>query len=298
VSVPHLFDKKLLRHRRARAASQAEMPDFLLERAVEDMAQRLEGVKRDFSRILVVGAQNGLLPRAIAKTQANAKLVISMEASAPLLERCPRPRVQGDEEALPFRDGSFDLIASALSLQFANDLPGALIQIRRALKPDGLFLCSVMGGATLQELRAAFGEAEIELDGGLSPRVSPMADLRDFGGLLQRAGFALPVTDSDTVNVTYSSPLALMHELRAMGAGNVLQTRRKKPLRRATLTRAMEIYQEQFPASSGRIMASFEIIHLSGWSPHESQQQPLKPGSAKARLAETLGVREHRLKDD
>jgi hypothetical protein len=154
----------------------------------------------------------------------------------------------------------------------------------------------VLGGATLQELREAFLQAELELEGGISPRVAPMADIREFGGLLQRAGFALPVVDSDLLTVTYVSPLALMRDLRAMGAGNALSERRKTPLRRATLLRAAELYAERFPAAGGRVRASFEIIHLSGWSPHESQQKPLSPGSAKSRLAGALGVKEHRLK--
>ena len=219
-----------------------------------------------------------------------------MEASAALLALCPPPKVQADEELLPFRDGAFDLIVSALSLQFVNDLPGALVQIRRALRPDGLFLGAVLGGLTLSELREAFMQAELELDGGASPRIAPMADIRDFGGLLQRAGFALPVADADSVTVTYDSPLALMLDLRAMGAGNVLTERRKRPLRRATLYRAVEIYADRFSAGGGRVKASFEIIHLAGWSPHESQQKPLKPGSAAARLADALGVEEHKLK--
>jgi SAM-dependent methyltransferase len=296
LSAPRLFDRKLLLERRARAARQGDLPDFLLRRAADDMAERLQGVQREFASILILGAYDGCLTQAIAAASRGAELVVTAEASAPLLRRCPAPRVQADEELLPFRDGAFNLIASALSLQFVNDLPGALIQIRRALRPDGLFLGAVLGGATLEELREAFMQAELELDGGVSPRVAPMADIRDFGGLLQRAGFALPVADSDPVTVTYASPLALMRDLRAMGAGNVLSERRRTPLRRATLLRAAEIYAGLFPAAGGRVRATFEIIHLSGWSPHESQQKPLSPGSAKSRLAGALGVKEHRLK--
>ncbi|WP_088348880.1 MULTISPECIES: methyltransferase domain-containing protein [Rhodomicrobium] len=296
MTAPRLFDRALLRARRDRVAANAAPPDFLLRRAAEDMAERLQGVERSFARILNIGAHHGILAAALKAAHSAADLVINMEASAPLLALCGSPKVRADEEALPFRDGAFDLVASALSLQFVNDLPGALIQIRRALKPDGLFLGAVLGGATLQELRLSFAQAEVELEGGISPRVAPMADIRDFGGLLQRAGFALPVADADLVAVTYSSPLALMLELRAMGAGNVLTERRKRPMRRATLTRAMEIYAERFPASGGRVAATFEIIHLAGWVPHESQQKPLKPGSAQARLAEALGVDEHKLK--
>jgi SAM-dependent methyltransferase len=293
LSVPSLFDKSLLQHRRARAALQGGLQTFLLERAAEDMADRLQAVQRDFRRVLVMGAGSGLLRQAIATRLPDAEFIISMEPGAADRQEL---HVRGDEEFLPFADGAFYLIASALSLHFANDLPGALIQARRALKPDGLFLCTMLGGATLEELRTSFAQAETEIDGGLSPRISPMADLRDLGGLLQRAGFALPVADSDSVTVTYATPLALMRDLRAMGATNVLAARRKSPLRRGTLARAIEIYQENFSAPSGRIQATFEIIHLSGWSPHESQQQPLRPGSAKSRLADALGVEEHKLK--
>jgi len=272
------------------------MPDFLLRRAVDDMADRLVAVERSFARILNLGAHHGLLGERLAETHPAADLVVNLEASAPLLALCKLPKVRGDEELLPFRDGAFDLIASALSLQFVNDLPGTLIQIRRALKPDGLFLGSVLGGATLQELRQAFTEAELELEGGVSPRVAPMADIRDFGALLQRAGFALPVADTDLVTVTYASPLALMLELRAMGAGNLLTERRKRPLRKATFARAIELYQTHFGTEAGRVRATFEIIHLAGWAPHESQQKPLRPGSARARLADALNVQEHVVK--
>ena len=205
-------------------------------------------------------------------------------------------RLCGDEEALPFKDASLGLVISGLTLQFANDLPGALVQIRRALKADGLFLGAVLGGQTLAELRDAFITAETEEEGGASPRVAPMADVRDYGGLMQRAGFALPVVDADIVTVTYASPLGLFRDLRGMGATNALLARRKTFLRRATLARTLEIYQERYAAGGGRIKASFEIIYLAGWAPHESQQKPLKPGSAAARLADALGVQEHRLK--
>ena len=178
-------------------------------------------------------------------------------------------------------------------MQWVNDLPGTLIQIRRALKPDGLMIAALMGGRTLFELREAFLLAEAEMEGGASPRVAPFADVRDVGSLLQRAKFALPVTDIDTVNVTYPDPIALMHELRAMGAGNVLMARRRTPLRRATLARAIEIYRHRFGLANGRIPATFEIVTLTGWAPHDSQQKPLAPGSARVRLADALGTREH-----
>ena len=296
LSAPNLFDRKLLLQRRARAAKQDEIPDFLLGRAAEEMAERLQGVQRQFSRVLVLGGFNGLLTRILAASRPPQNLLVTAEASAALLSRCPKPKVRADEECLPFRDGALDLIVSALSLQLTNDLPGALIQIRRALAPDGLFLAATLGGRTLYELREAFMQAEIDLEGGASPRVAPMADIRDFGGLLQRAGFALPVADSDLVTVTYSSPLALMADLRAMAAANVLTERKRTFLRRETLRRAVEIYIERFANEAGRIKATFEIVHLAGWAPHESQQKPLKPGSAAMRLADALGVEEHEIK--
>jgi SAM-dependent methyltransferase len=201
-------------------------------------------------------------------------------------------RVVADEEALPFADNTLDLVVSGLSLQAVNDLPGVLAQIRRALKPDGLFLAALLGGDTLAELRQSFAMAESELDGGVSPRVSPFADLRDLGALLQRAGFALPVTDVDRITVRYATPLGLLHDLRRMGAANPLAERRRVPLRRATLMRAMEVYAARFADPDGRVRASFDVMWLSGWSPHESQQKPLRPGSAKKRLADALGTTE------
>ena len=201
-------------------------------------------------------------------------------------------RVAADEEALPFADASLDLVVSALALQWVNDLPGTLVQIRRALKPDGLLMAAMLGGDTLIELREAFASAESEIEGGLSPRVAPFADLRELGALMQRAGFALPVVDSDRLTVRYESAFALMRDLRAMGATNVLAERRRAPLRRATLMRMAEIYAERFADADGRVRATFEIVWLSGWSPHESQQKPLKPGSASQRLADALGAKE------
>ena len=193
---------------------------------------------------------------------------------------------------LPFADATLDLVVSGLSLQFVNDLPGALLQIRRALKPDGLFLAAMLGGTTFTELRQAFLAAEAEIEGGASPHVAPFTDLRDAGALLQRAGFALPVADGDTVRVTYATPFDLMRELRAMGATNALTARRRTPLRRATLMRMAQIYNERFGLPNGRVPATFEILTLTAWTPHESQPKPLRPGSAQMRLAEALGTRE------
>jgi SAM-dependent methyltransferase len=197
-------------------------------------------------------------------------------------------RVAADEEMLPFAEGTLDLVVSALALQSVNDLPGVLVQICHALKPDGLFLAALLGGETLTELRQSFAAAEAEIDGGVSPRVAPFADLRDLGALLQRAGFALPVVDADRLTVRYATAFDLMRDLRGMGATNALLERRRTPLRRETLLRMARLYAERFSDPDGRLRASFDIVWLSGWAPHESQQQPLRPGSAKARLADAL----------
>ena len=293
MTVPDLFDRRLLRLRRERAVRAGAMPDFLLRRVAEEIVDRLGVIERQFSPVVTIGAVPGVLGEALRGFGEGPHIEM---AASPALLSDSGPRVCGEEELLPFKEASFGLVVSGLTLQFANDLPGTLVQLRRALKPDGLFLGAVLGGRTLAELREAFIEAETELEGGASPRVAPMADIRDYGALLQRAGFALPVADADLVTVTYSSPLGLLRDLRAMGATNALLARRQTFLRRATLLRALEIYQERFAGEGGRVKASFEIIHLAGWGPHESQQKPLKPGSAAARLADALGAKEHRLK--
>ena len=287
MSYPVTFDRRLLRMRRARAAALGPAI-FLIERVADDLAARLSAVLRTFDLAVDIGTPNDAVRRRLAD-RVGAIVAVDPIASHIAGERLA---VVADEEALPFRDGSIDLAVSALALQFVNDLPGTLIQIRRALKPDGLLLAAMVGGESLAELRAAFAAAEAEVEGGISPRVAPFADLRDLGALLQRAGFVLPVTDVDRITVRYASPLALMHDLRRMGAGNVLTARRRAPLRRGTLRRVFEIYAERFADADGRIRATFEIVWLSGWAPHPSQQQPLAPGSAKTRLADALRTRE------
>lgn len=290
--VLRIFDRPAWVQRRERAA--AAGPDaaaFLLERFADDLEERLAFIERTFSKALVVGANHGLLGRRLRRACGLTDLV-ETDLSWTLLQRCEGLRVLADEEALPFDGPLFDLAVAGLTLQFVNDLPGALLQIRRALKPDGLFLGGLFGGATLTELRRAWIEAETEVLGGVSPRVAPFADVRDLGGLLQRAGFALPVVDADIVRVRYATPLDLMRDLRAMGAGNVLADRRRVPVTRRLLLRACEIYAEQFSEPDGRIPATFEMLVMTAWAPHESQQQPLAPGSAKMRLAEALGVEE------
>jgi SAM-dependent methyltransferase len=266
---------------------------FLLDRVAADFAERLSLVSRAFPRALDLGTPG---PQVAEALRANERTVFR---AAPILDAPPSiPSLIADEEVLPFASESFDLIASALSLQWANDLPGVLIQIRRALAPDGLFLAALVGGQSLTELRTALTSAEAELTGGASPRVAPFADIRDLGQLLQRAGFALPVTDIDPIVVRYASMFALMQDLRAMGATNALSERSRVPLRRAVLMRAAEIYAERFADVDGRVRASFDIVWLSGWAPHESQQKPLARGSARMRLAGALNATESKLPRD
>jgi SAM-dependent methyltransferase len=287
-----IFDRALLAQRRRRAAAGAGAHDFLLRRVLEDFADRLSIVQRTFPVVLCLPSHQGLVSSALAGLPSLGRLI---EADTiPGGPAGKAPDLVADEEALPFSGGQLDAILSALSLQFANDLPGALIQMRRALKPDGLLLASFLGGATLKELREAWLVAEDEVSGGASPRVAPFADVRDAGALLQRAGFALPVVDSDTVTATYATPLDLMRDIKGMGASNALHARRRVPVTRGLLLRAAEVYAERFGLPNGRIPATFEIITMTAWVPHESQPQPLAPGSAKARLADALGVREHK----
>jgi SAM-dependent methyltransferase len=284
---PMIFDRALIRRRRRRALALGPAT-FLLDRVASHLAERLSTVLRRFELAVDLGTP-GEAVRAVLARLPSVGTVIAADAIAD----CGAPQcIRADEEALPFRDNALDLVVSALALQFVNDLPGVLVQIRRALKPDGLFLAALMGGDTLTELRQSFAAAETEVEGGVSPRVAPFADLRELGALLQRAGFALPVTDVDRITVRYDDVFALMRDLRRMGATNSLHARRRTPLKRATLLRMAEIYAGHFADDDGRLRATFEIVWLSGWSPHPDQQQPLRPGSAKARLADALGSRE------
>lgn len=263
-AAPVLFDRALLLQRQARAQKLGPAT-FLLERVVEDLEERLSAVKREFAAVADIWTPGeACLPRDRFK---------SLTRVAP-----------AQDEVLPFQPESLDLAVSALALQFINDLPGVFAQIRRALKPDGLLLAAMIGGDTLTELRQSFAAAEAECEGGVSPRVAPFADLRDVGALLQRAGLALPVTDVDRVVVRYESAFALMADLRRMGATNILLERRHTPTRRATMLRMAQIYGERFADPDGRIRATFDIIWISAWAPHDSQQKPLRPGSARASL--------------
>jgi len=300
---PLIFDRLLLRARRQRGLRLGPAT-FLLDQVADEFANRLRLVLRRFDLAADIGTPTAAVRTALLRDGA----IGAMIAVDPLIDPLPTTRgrvgvsrdhaaamglrVVADEEALPFADNTLDLVVSGLSLQAVNDLPGVLVQVRRALKPDGLFLAALLGGDTLAELRQSFAMAESELDSGVSPRVAPFPDLRDLGSLLQRAGFALPVTDVDRITVRYATPLGLLHALRRMGAANPLVERRRLPLRRATLMRAMEVYTARFADPDGRVRASFDIMWLSGWAPHESQQKPLQPGSAKQRLADALGTTE------
>ena len=303
-SAPDVFDRQLVRARQRRAAELA-LSNFLIDRVAEDLSDRLAAVLRRFECAVDLGTPTDAARRALAASGkvgaiivADAACVAPSGAAGCGGAEAARLVVAADAEALPFRDASLDLVVSLLALQFVNDLPGTLIQIRRALKPDGLLLAALAGGDTLIELRQAFAAAEAEIEDGVSPRVAPFSDVRDMGALLQRAGFALPVTDVDRIIVRYRSPLALMHDLRRMGATNPLMERSRRPLKRAILLRMMEIYAERFSDPDGRVRATFEIVWLSGWAPHVSQQKPLAPGSARQRLADALGTRETKLPGD
>ena len=277
-----------MRRRRLERAGRVGLADFLKRRAAESAVQSLLAIMRPFPLAVDLSGSGDLLVQALAEEGAGERVGRLIRADA---VRSSGAELVLDEEALPFADESLDLAVSLLSLHWTNDLPGALTQIRRALKPDGLFLGGLFGGTTLNELRRALTQAEVDVTGGAGPRVSPFADAFDGAALLQRAGFALPVSDLDRVTVRYADPFRLIADLRAMGETGLL-AERPRPLTRAVLTRMAELYAERFAGPDGRIPATFDIISLTGWAPHPDQQKPLRPGSAKMRLADALGVQE------
>jgi len=291
-----LFDRKLLRARRARFAHEIAAREFLLAHVAREIAERVELMLRPFPLALDLGAYHGLLGRRVAELPSVGTMIYAESAFA-FAALCPRPALVCDEDLLPFKEASLNLVVSGLALHRVNDLPGALIQIRRALVPDGLFMAALLGAGALSELREALIEAEAETQGGASPRVAPFGDVREYGALLQRAGFALPVADAETLSVLYPGPHEVMREVRALGGGNVLLARSRRPLSRQTLARAEDIYRERHSTPDGRVKASFDIVYLSGWGPAKSQQKPLKPGSAAQRLADALGTTEQRAGD-
>lgn len=297
---PRIFDRALHRKRLDRAAAGYAQADFLKRRAAEDAVDRLEAIMRDFPVAVDLSARTGAFAEALAASDARARVgrLIEADLSAKMLGGRAGLRLVADEEQLPFAAGSLDLVVSTLGLHWVNDVVGALIQMRRALKPDGLFIGAFLGGQTLTELRQSLLSAEAELFGGAGSRVSPFADPSDAAGLLQRAGFALPVADVDRVTVRYAHPLRLLADLRQMGETSVLADRHPRALNRRLLARTFELYAERFAEADGRLPATFEILTLTGWTPHASQQQPLRPGSAKMRLADALGTVETPLPRD
>ncbi len=284
------FNRALLRRRRNRSAERFDEVGFLVDHAAAEIRDRLEDIKRTFSTALDFGSHTGALSRCITAS-GKVETLFSCDASLQMARRSAVPRFVADEELVPVADESLDLVVSALTLHWVNDLPGTLIQVRRTLRPDGLFVAALLGGDTLLELREVLIAAEAETTGGASARVAPFADVRTLGSLLQRAGFALPVVDCDRLTVRYDSLWGLLSDIRRMGGSNAL-AEPVRPLRRDTLMRAGEIYAERYADPDGRIRATFEIVYLTGWAPHESQQKPLAPGSARTRLAEALGTTE------
>lgn len=285
MTAPGPFEPRLVRQRKRRAAKTFRDAAFLHRRVAADLADRLEAIPRPFPRALALGGGGLFTEEVRARPDLSARINEIIEADL-------ASDIEIDPEHLPFAEHSFDLIVSPLTLHTVNDLPGALIQIRRTLKPDGLMLAALFGGETLNELRLSLIEAESELTGGAGPRVAPFADLQEIAGLLQRAGFALPAADRDVVTVRYAEPMRLLADLRAMGETAALRERSPRALSRRVLARAFEIYRNRFSDPDGRVRATFEILTATGWSPHESQQKPLKPGSAKTRLADALNTEE------
>ncbi len=289
----HIFDRRLHALRRARAVFSYSVYSFLKQAAAEDIALRLLAVNRKFERVLDLGAHDGTLGRTLShdpQLAGRIGTIVSADLS-PAFVSGPFG-VVADEEALPFADGSFDLVVSALSLHWVNDLPGTLVQIRRALKPDGLFIGVALGGRTLTELRQALLAAEAEARGGAANRISPFMDVIDGAGLLQRAGFAMPVADNDARTVRYANPLRLLSDLKGMGETAALLDRGAPPLTRGILFQAMEIYSERFSDPDRRVRATFEFVTLSGWAPGPDQPKAKRPGSATVRLSDALGVKE------
>ena len=286
-----VFDRRSVRQHRDRAASGLAGHDFLLTEVASRLLDRLDDVKREFQCVLDIGANMGMLRDKIEQ-RSGIEFVVASDLSPVMAFGLGGAALAADDEALPFAENAFDLIVSGLSLHWVNDLPGALIQIRRALRPDGLFLAALLGGDTLSELRDVLVEAELEVDKGASPRVSPFLDVREAGALLQRTGFALPVADSDTVTVTWPDALALMRDLRGMGEANAVIERNKTFTRRETIFNAVARYRERYGDAEGRIPATFHVIYLTGWAPHSNQQQAMPRGTATSRLADALDVTE------
>lgn len=286
-----IFDRQLIRRRRERAAATISRHDFLLKNIAQYLLERLDDIRRPFDTVLDLGCHHGILGRMLLEKRPSCTLV-SCDPSLAMLALAGGTGVVADEEYLPFQPDSFDLIISNLSLHWVNDLPGTLLQIKNCLKPDGFFLGSVVGGDSLCELRRCLFEAELDLHGGACARVSPFITLRDAAGLLQRAGFAIPVADVDTMTLLYSSLFQLCADIRGCGHSNAVIERSRVPTSRSLILAAAERYQKLHAEADGRLPVTCQIVYLSGWKPHLSQQQPLRPASAAHRLAQALNARE------
>ncbi len=286
---PSLFDQRLREKRRARAVPTLARTAFLHEHAAAAIASRLDDIARTFPDALCLNACGGFVPRAVSPDKVTHWISLD---PLPAMMREASMGVAARTELLPFDTPCFDLVVSFLDLHHLNDVPGALIQANRVLKPDGLFLGVTFGGATLHELRTSLMEAEIALTGGAAQRVAPMADIRDYGALLQRGGFALPVTDVDRLTARYHGLMPLLGDLRAMGETSIAVSGVRQPLSRSVLMRADEIFRARHADHDGRVRVTFEMVMLTGWAPHESQQKPLRPGSARQSLAAALGASE------
>ena len=287
-----VFDRHILKLRRDRAASRASEFNFLFAETADRLADRLEDTTRSFPRAVDLGCHSGELAQILAassRVETLHQADISYRYAKAARDLNGRSSMVADEEFLPFAEGSLDLILSNLSLHWVNDLPGMLLQARRALKPDGLFLASMLGGETLKDLREALMTAEAEEEGGVSPRVSPFVDVKDAGALLQRSGFALPVVDADDITIDYPDALKLMRDLSGMGESNIVAKRSKKFTKRSTLARAAAIYHERHGREDDRVHAKFQVIYLTGWAPDESQPKPLRRGSGQVSLVDFLG---------
>ena len=286
-----VFDRRAVRQHRERAAANLDRHDFLFREVAERLADRLSDIKRQFPLALELGCHTGQLASQVGQ-RGGIETLIQADLSEAMARRAGRPALVADEEFLPIGEQCLDLVLSVLSLHWVNDLPGALVQIRRALKPDGLFLAAMLGGETLNELRQSFLIAETEVSGGASPRVAPFAEVAEAGSLLQRAGFALPVVDTDVLTFRYTDPLGLMRELQGLGESNAVVERHKGLTPRRAIDEAARQYQLRFADSEGRVPATFQVLYLTAWAPDASQQRPLRPGSAGERLADALGAEE------
>jgi len=286
-----IFDRSLLRERRNRAAAHLSEYAFLHEWTLRNILERLSLIKRGFPLALVVGARSPAL-MAPLKLAGGIETLVAGDLSLPMIRAAGQgfPALQLDEEFLPLGLETLDAAINILNLHTVNDLPGALLRMRQALKPDGLFIGAMLGGETLYELRHSLMQAEMALSGGVSPRVAPFADKQQMGALMQRAGFALPVVDSEIVTVSYQTPMNLMRELRFMAENNIIAGRSRTPASKGLMMEAARHYAEHYADADGRVNATFEIIFLIGWAPHESQPKPLRRGSAERSLEDALNM--------